>query len=125
FLQFDFQTTDGANSAPLLFSEQIEVITTNEANEVTHCLRRIDQLIEEGFYVAGYFSYELTYALFDDKQLAVKNQMPLLWVAAFEKPMSKVTLPSGNFQVSPWKMQVTQKDYQTSFNTVMQAIERG
>src|SRR5699024_6217565 len=56
-IQFDFKK-DGSNKGPLLFSNPIKIISTSNPHEIQHCLNQIDKAVEEGYYAAGYMSYE-------------------------------------------------------------------
>lgn len=127
YVQFDFQSGDGANQAPLLFSNPIDIIMTNDFSEVPACLDKIEKVLDQQYYVAGYFSYELTYALQDMDTLTVENTMPLLWFGVFDKPLR--TLPENKsseaFRLGNWEMAISKSQYETDFLQVMAAIEAG
>src|SRR5699024_12426877 len=86
FLQFDFNTNSGAAEAPLIFTRPLEIISTYSFEKVAICLERIEQKVAAGYYTAGYFSYEMTYAL-NNMELNQKQQpkMTLIWFGVFDQ----------------------------------------
>src|SRR5699024_10119616 len=126
FLQFDFSTGDGAKQAPLLFSNPLKVITTNDFEAVPTCLEKIEQAVEQGFYVAGYFSYEMTYAFSQDIHVNDSaNKMPLLWFGVFKSTTNSAptSFEKHDFQLGDWNMQITAQTYQDNFEKIMKAIK--
>src|SRR5690625_8039660 len=87
-LQFDFKMNN--QMAPIQFTNPEEIITANHLHEVDDCIKRIDQVTQEGKYVAGYISYEVTYAFQNDYTTPLNNKIPLLWFGVFSK-QSNVT----------------------------------
>lgn len=126
FLQFDFQLEAGAKQAPLLFSNPSKVITTNDISAVSACLNQINDCLEQGFYVAGYFSYESTYAFSTDiSSTDIHNRMPLLWFGVFEQPNETqfASLNQGEFHIDDWQMKKSKQQYEKDFQKVMDAIQ--
>ena len=126
FLQFDFSTEDGANQAPLLFSNPLNIITTHTYDMVPYCLEQIEQAVLDGQYVAGYFSYELAYVFSQDTELHhVKNHLPLLWFGVFKNPTDERHTANNqkDFHVGNWKMQTSKQAYQDNFHKIMEAIK--
>lgn len=127
FLQFDFNTNSGAAEAPLIFTQPVEVISTYSFEDVATCLEQIEQKVAAGYYTAGYFSYEMTYALKDMKPDEYHQpKMPLLWFGVFDKPVTP-SPPEKNkesFVVGDWEPQTTQTTYEHAFSDIMKAIQR-
>src|SRR5699024_1155019 len=127
FLQFDFNTNSGAAEAPLIFTRPLEIISTYSFEEVASCLEQIEQKVADGYYTAGYFSYEMTYAL-NNMELNQNQQpkMPLLWFGVFDQPVTPSSSETKEeaFVVGDWKPQVTQTAYERAFSTIMKAIQR-
>src|SRR5699024_7803329 len=88
-LPFDLNTNSGAAEAPLSFTRPLEIISTYSFEEVASCLEQIEQKVADGYYTAGYFSYEMTYAL-NNMELNQNQQpkMPLLWFGVFDQPVT-------------------------------------
>src|SRR5699024_6593874 len=126
-LQFDFKTNSGAAEAPLIFTRPLELISTYSFEKVAICLERIEQKVAAGYYTAGYFSYEMTYAL-NNMELN-QNQQPkilLLWFGVFDQQgtSSSSETKEESFVVGDWKPQVTQTAYERAFSNIMKAIQR-
>src|SRR5699024_5818646 len=64
FLRFDFTN----EVEPVCFTEPVQIITTNLPDEVPQCLQAIERATSDGYYVAGYMSFELSYALFRSEE---------------------------------------------------------
>ncbi len=127
-IQFDFHTGDGAKRAPLLFSNPLDIITTNKLSEVAACMQRIEKALDEQYYVAGYFSYEVTYALQKMDYSSQVNKMPLLWFGVFDAPVNTSVVnnkTTGTYQLGSWEMAVSKEQYAADFQQVMNAIEAG
>jgi para-aminobenzoate synthetase/4-amino-4-deoxychorismate lyase len=68
------------------FSRLISVIQANEPGEVEPALAALENARREGRYLAGYFAYELGYALEPCLRSLMphKRDVPLLWFGVFE-----------------------------------------
>ncbi len=125
YLQFDFKPTNGAVIAPLVFSKPKRVITTSEFEGIAHCLREIEEANQAGFYVAGYFSYEIVYALQHMPYPQFTHKMPLLWFGVFDGVRNETIPQKAPFQIGEWQMQASKVDYEKKFNKIMDAIHIG
>lgn len=121
FLQFDFEQTN------ILFTNPIEVITTTEYSEVDNCLAKVQQAIDNGFYVAGYLSYEVTYAFYNEEINNQPSSLPLMWFGVFSAPTKnkEVTPTSDAYQIGTWSMLESKEQYITTFNKIMKEIKQG
>lgn len=121
-IQFDFKK-DGSNKGPLLFSNPIKIISTSNPHEIQHCLNQIDKAVEEGYYAAGYMSYEAINACNNTDKI---NTMPLLVFGIYHKPGKiKKNIQQSTFQISTWKLLESTNKYKENFHKVMKAIEDG
>lgn len=123
-LQFDFKQTSDEDS--VVFTNPIYMITANKLDEVEFCMDQIERAVQDGYYVAGYFSYEVAYSFYDVDIKHQNESMPLLSFGVFSSPTS---IPRseifGEYHVTNWNMKVTKDDYEKSFQRVMEAIENG
>ncbi len=75
-----------------IFEAPVATIRVHAAAEVADALRQLQERIDAGFHVAGYFSYELGYAL--EPRLAdllpPACPTPLLWFAVFAQPPREI-----------------------------------
>src|SRR5699024_4460079 len=125
YIQFNFHSTDGADNAPLLFSNPIKIISTTELDNVQECLTTVEELVNEGYYAAGYLSYEVLYAFNHITKPVIKNEFPLLWFGIFSKPIQQLLSTKGSYHVGDWKMLITTEEYTEQFNKILQTIKAG
>src|SRR5699024_6708170 len=93
------------------FTNPIRTITTNSFNEVHRCLKQIDDAVRKGYYVAGYISYEATYAL---QNIGNKNETstePLLWFGIFSHKTNVKKSYEQTYAVTEWEMLESDKRY--------------
>jgi len=57
YLMFEFQDANG-NIQPIVFQNPIQVLQTERLEEVPAIMESIEEAIQDGFYAAGYVSYE-------------------------------------------------------------------
>jgi para-aminobenzoate synthetase/4-amino-4-deoxychorismate lyase len=111
---------------PLLFQSPHEIITAHQIEEVLPAIAQIEQRVAEGWYAAGYLSYEAAPAF--DSALCVHPhwQMPLLWFGIFREPQTQSLDPfTGNYTLSPWQADRTEEQYRNAINAVHNYIQRG
>ena len=120
-LQFDF------NDSPIVFSHPIEIIQTNRIDEVNKCLQQVQAAVDNGYYVAGYLSYEATYAFRESISSETSNELPLLWFGVFKAPLNKATILSNkeSFTIDHWKMLQSKTQYEKQFEQIMEVIHEG
>src|SRR5690625_1343803 len=102
-LQFDF------NDSPIIFSHPSKIIQTNKLTEVNECLRQVQLAADNGYYVAGYISYEATYAFTEYNRPELSNEQPLLWFGLFRAPNNEPIVYSNNEQYSIGKWDIDRK----------------
>lgn len=117
FIQIDF------NNEPVIFTNPIKVITTDNIHEVVQCLNEIEQAQKDGYYAAGFISYEANEA-FHDRQLTTKrpNHFPLLWFGIFKQQTSFTKHDMQPYQCSNWSLAITKKQFNDVFHHIQQEI---
>ncbi|QGH34177.1 aminodeoxychorismate synthase component I [Gracilibacillus salitolerans] len=121
FLQFNFHHTVQQ------FTNPIKVWNTNNINEITTIFEELEQFLDKGYYIAGFVSYEAAPA-FDPSYHVHKqhNQLPLIWLAAFEKPTDhKDNVEGMVYQLSEWKHTTSYQAYKHNITSIKKAIELG
>jgi para-aminobenzoate synthetase / 4-amino-4-deoxychorismate lyase len=79
---------DYDNSQNFLFTDPLYIITCSSPSAVKQCFRQMERYRENGYYLAGFFSYELGYYLEDAlNQCCPKQNYPLLWFGVYNKPV--------------------------------------
>lgn len=124
-LQFDFHV-NGVEGQSLTFTNPLEIISTDNINEVNNCLNRVKLAINNGYYVAGYVSYEATYAFYKINR-TIDSDIPLLWFGVFNEPIQSVSdnKQGHHFSVGQWKMGVSKETYMNNVQNILQQIDDG
>lgn len=117
YLRFDFPSENG----PLIFTQPDKIITTKDPSEVATCLNEIDQAAHEGNYIAGYMSFELSYALFFPHLLKESNR-PLLWFGVFKQKSTEKIKDQDTFSINKWKVLTTKEQYETDVTQILADI---
>jgi len=123
------------NQRPL-FAHPTRVIVAHRHEEVRPALRTIQQATGEGWYAAGYISYEASPAF--DIALNVhstSSRMPLLWFGLFRAPLEHLPrawaaenlsdFHLSDFHLSEWLPTTSRKRYDRSIAAIRAAIARG
>ncbi|KON69483.1 aminobenzoate synthetase [Peribacillus butanolivorans] len=110
---------------PLYFTEPKEVFIAHSIQDVLPQFQKVQAAIEQGFYAAGYVSYEAAPAF--EKSFKVKEgaKMPLLWFGIFDKPEEFPGKITGSFQLNDWESETDSHTYHSGFQTIKAEIEKG
>ena len=110
-----------------LFKTPPRIIETSSIAEVIPCLEEIERLVSEGFYAAGFLSYEAGPAFDSSFKAHELSDFPLLWFGVYEKP-ARITLPSpsdGSLSALGWQPSIDPADYETAVRKIKMYIEQG
>lgn len=125
-LIFDFTSdvTDLSSRQRLVFNSPLKLVVATNLDQVRHALKEVWKATREGFYAAGFISYEAAPAF--DKAITVQTQgdLPLLWFGIFEKPV-ELTIEQKPFFSGDWKPSISREAYDQNISTIRTAIERG
>jgi para-aminobenzoate synthetase / 4-amino-4-deoxychorismate lyase len=78
---------DPSNKRSLLFLDPLQTLTARTLEEVPALFQRIEQALTEGFYAAGFLSYECGYHFERFKDITLTEQsLPLAWFGIYRKP---------------------------------------
>ena len=124
----------------LLFQSPDRVVKTYKTENISDSISQLESLNNEGYYLAGFFSYELGY-FFEKKLeelLPKKRRFPLLWFGAFKKPeilseqevkawlINKSTANKRTpYNLSKFIPGYNQTDYNNSFLQALSNIQSG
>ncbi|WP_068677241.1 aminodeoxychorismate synthase component I [Oceanobacillus sp. Castelsardo] len=123
-LSFEFASSTG-EICPHTFTNPVRVISASTLEEVIPCLKMVQDAVEEGYYAAGYLSYESAPAFNEKFKVNPDNKMPLLWFGIFKEVSKKNVQSNGKYQVNPWKNSTTIDDYNKSIQSIKRAIKNG
>ncbi len=107
-LRFDFENN------PVCFEHPVDIISTYKLSEIKNCFERIDAALAQGFYVAGYLSYEAAPAFEAKMPTQAPGVMPLLWFGIFKEAKTAAdfkTQDSFHPENYQWVADTSQSDY--------------
>ncbi|MGP4040632.1 aminodeoxychorismate synthase component I [Gracilibacillus sp. D59] len=120
FLQFNFLNTIQQ------FINPIKVWNTYQISEIASIFEELEQFLNSGYYIAGFVSYEAAPAFDPSFHVHKNNELPLVWLAAFEKPTENTdNIEDNDFRLSEWKHSTSYLDYQKNIKKIKKAIEQG
>jgi para-aminobenzoate synthetase/4-amino-4-deoxychorismate lyase len=112
---------------PLFFTKPDSIICCKNPLKLGDAFDQIEQLSAQGFYVAGFLSYEAGYcfekSLFQDKEYA----FPLLLMGAYRRPesFSLNASPATRFSVNNFSLNISRHDYGLNINRIRDYIACG
>lgn len=118
---------DAIASRRLAFCEPRELIAAYSAADVPQALSAVSEALSQGRYVAGWFAYELGYAL--EAKLAPRLDLqpgkPLLKFGVYDKRCVKPPAVLGRAYAGPLVPDWTQSGYSTAFDKIHGYIAAG
>nr|WP_251047603.1 aminodeoxychorismate synthase component I [Planococcus sp. ISL-110] len=122
---YEFRNEDG-RIEPLLFSEPLRVLETSVLSEVPEIMEKVEKAVGDGFYAAGYVSYEAAPAFHPEMHVQPGGEMPLVWFGIFNEPKKSFSISEEQpYRVSEWKMASSVERYKEGIQQIKQAIEEG
>lgn len=122
-LFFEFADQTGRKQ-PLFFENPIEIIKIMKLEEVKTAFEKIQAAIEEGYFAAGYLSYEAAPAFDQAFSVQSNHKLPLLWFGIFKNPVKK-NPEFQTFKVGEWEPDTSKEEYHTSIKNIKEAIKNG
>ncbi|NRD78172.1 aminodeoxychorismate synthase component I [Bacillus sp. BRMEA1] len=123
-LSFEFASSTGEIS-PLTFLQPKKVIRANRIEDVLPSLELIKEAVNDGYYAAGFLSYESAPAFDPAYQVKSGQSMPLLWFGIFSEPLHQSLDSKGKFSLTKWGTAVSLDEYQESIMSIKRSIESG
>lgn len=123
-LHFDFYDHQGVHQ-PVCFTNPVQVVAATRVDEVQQVLRLVQRAVDQGFYAAGFVSYEAAPAFDPAFMVQNNNRLPLAWFGLFEAPTSPPTPSNSAFHLSDWTPDVSESEFAGRIATIRSAIERG
>ncbi|PYF07310.1 aminodeoxychorismate synthase component I [Ureibacillus chungkukjangi] len=123
-LSFEFATSTG-EVKPVTFINPIKTIVANKIEDIFPCFEQIQEAVEQGFYAAGYVSYESAPAFDSAFQVSENPNMPLLWFGIFSEPIEEGITSNGSYENSKWSPDVSRENYNASIESIKSSIENG
>ncbi|WP_096271407.1 aminodeoxychorismate synthase component I [Paucisalibacillus globulus] len=119
-LQFDF------NKERTSFINPIRIIEAYTIDQVIPALRQVQDAISNGFYAAGFLTYEAAPAFEHSMKVKDSTSMPLLWFGIFESTNEvEIKKTEGSFYISDWKPNTSRENYYQSIRNIKEEIFHG
>lgn len=113
---------------PLLFQEPRFIISCTDSGSVTACFRDIERVLERGYYLAGFFSYEAGYCFEEKLQENKKHVFPLIYLGVYEAPLCNTIeskKPSFRNELKDLRLNISQDQYSSRIHTIRDYIAKG
>ena len=123
-LSFEFSSSKG-EIEPLTFSDPHKVIIAHTIEEVLPSFQMIQDAIDDGYYAAGFLSYESASAFDPAYRVKEEHSMPLLWFGIFSEPQNMSLSSTGTYSLTKWNSSVSMDEYRESIMSIKQSIENG
>ncbi|MFZ3580416.1 aminodeoxychorismate synthase component I [Virgibacillus sp. DJP39] len=123
-LFFNFKDKHGSRN-PLLFKNPIEIIQATSIEEVIPCLEKVQSLVKDGYYAAGYVAYEAAPAFEPEFQVNNEGEIPLLWFGIFVTPTKESLGNTTSFSIDEWIASESATNYQANIEQIKNYIELG
>ena len=116
----------------LLFERFEDIITFCSGENIKEFFKKIEHYLDEGYWIAGYFSYEFGYflepELFKDKD----SKQPLAWLGVCKKPQeygvqepfSKKN-PELFYSIKNIKPNITKEEYSLGVKNIKEHLQEG
>jgi para-aminobenzoate synthetase/4-amino-4-deoxychorismate lyase len=118
---------DNKNPQILLFSKPVARIECRKKSDIEKQLKRLDYFINQGYYIAGYVSYE-TGLFFNDLPINCDKKFSLFSFGIYEKPKVinriKIT-PDNNYVIFDIKRNLSFNQYNQDIKKIKKFLENG
>jgi para-aminobenzoate synthetase/4-amino-4-deoxychorismate lyase len=127
---------DKENQHSFLFDSFVDVITFSPSDSVDLFFRKLDRILDKGYWLCGFFSYEFGYYLesYFSSFRKFCLDYPLVWLGVSKGPKiinHKEYLPifnikeSSNYRVKNIKANITPQEYNAAIKKIKEYLERG
>jgi len=130
YLLFEFRNAEGIVES-LEFLDPVYILQTDNIDEVAGTIKQLDQATDQGYYAAGFISYEAAPAFNTAMEVRPAGDLPLVWFGIFKKPQKPESvgqvesLDHASYQVSDWQISDLAQAYQEGIKKIKQVIEEG
>ena len=123
-LRFDFKDYQGKENT-FTFRNPQEIIAASTIDEVLPALQKVQDAVKNGYYAAGYLSYEAAPAFNRSFRVHTNQKMPLLWFGLFDQPVRNSSQSTKPFYTSKWREQTNIDTYNRNIAQIKQHIKQG
>ena len=125
YLMYEFQNAAG-NIESTVFAGPLKVLETHNLQDIPDIMKEIESALAQGFYAAGYVSYEAAPAFQPEMEVRPGAEMPLIWFGIFQQPQTPEPEPKEEpYTVSSWQLASSEERYKKGIAHIKTAIEEG
>ena len=113
---------------PLLFRNPKHIISCNNLSSFSVCFENIERALEQGYYVAGFFSYEAGYCFEERLQENKSYDFPLIYMGVYDAPEERSfdsKKPSSQITLKNLRLNILQNAYSNDIHTIHDYIAQG
>ncbi|NQT28577.1 MAG: aminodeoxychorismate synthase component I [Candidatus Omnitrophica bacterium] len=136
FLETLARTEEDQSS--FIFSDFKDILTFKPSDNLDLFFRRLEDYSKQGYWLAGYFSYEFGYFLEGAHRfLRGRSKTPLAWVGVCKKPKvisgakkinrkhSQTPLDKPSYRIGNIRANISQKEYAEKIKKIKYYLEQG
>jgi para-aminobenzoate synthetase/4-amino-4-deoxychorismate lyase len=116
-----------SSSRRAVYRNPRKLIVAEQPEEVEGALAALAQAQSAGYHAAGWFAYELAYALEPKlrSRMPAKREGPLLKFGIFDRSDAQIEAPAGRAYAGPLHFEWTRTEYAEQFRTIQELIAAG
>ncbi|TAM38225.1 hypothetical protein EPN54_04490, partial [bacterium] len=113
---------------PLLFQDPQRVISCYHPSSFKACFQDMERALREGYYLAGFFSYEAGYCFEDKLRKDKQYDFPLIYVGIYQAPRRENAISPrsgrGGFP-QDLRLNITRQEYGSNIEAIRDYIAKG
>ena len=113
---------------PLLFKKPAAVISCTHPSKLAACFRDIENAIHDGYYVAGFLSYEAGYCFEEKLRKDTTHDFPLLCMGVYDAPRqapSDIIRRPIQSRLNNLRLNISYESYSADIQTIRDYIAQG
>lgn len=115
---------------PYYFADPCQIIQATKLADVLPCLQEIEDAVHQGYYAAGFISYEAASAFSPHLVTHDSGPLPLLWFGLFKRPIDLSVIQQPEKDKAPllypcWQPNISWQAYQEAIEAVKNHIAQG
>ncbi|WP_027965115.1 aminodeoxychorismate synthase component I [Halalkalibacillus halophilus] len=123
-LTFQFKHRMLPNEA-MEFTNPIKILTTTKVEEVPEIIESAEAYQKQGYYVAGYVSYEAAEAMMPNVSFHQPKELPLIWFAVFEGYHQPTGNQATTYVSTEWNPDINREQFNQSIDEIHRCIKQG
>lgn len=112
---------------PLLFQNPKFIISCARPSSLRDCFQAMEEALNQGFFVAGFFSYEAGYGFEEKLQEARDYDFPLISMGVYDAPCKAILKKKSSLpnKVKDLRLNISPQAYAENINTIRDFIAKG